>query len=130
MTGSLPTIGAWYPIGYHQGMDSMDASQLLRTARHESELTLRELAGRAGTSHSTLSAYENGSKVPSVATLERIVGAAGFALDTNLRRRYRIDGTLTRGDELEAVLELADQFPARHTLRLQAPVFPRLQPKN
>ncbi len=100
----------------------MTAAATLRRARHEAGMTLRQLAHRAGTSHSTLAAYEAGAKVPSVATLDRIVRAAGFALDLELRRR--IDDP-DRGGELEQVLELAAQFPARHHARLRFPVFGR-----
>ena len=110
----------WYPIRYHAWMIAKD---VLRTARQRSGLTLRQLASTAGTSHSTLSAYESGSKTPSTATLNRIVHAAGYALDASLRPRVRAAGGLSRGDELEAVLELAEAFPARHDARLNAPVF-------
>jgi transcriptional regulator with XRE-family HTH domain len=113
----------------------MDAAVLLRTVRSEAGLTLRELAAIAGTSHSTLSAYEHGAKTPTVDTLDRIVRAAGFALDTELRRRHRGDPALTRGDELVAVLRLAaafpvaefpvDTLPAGAAPRLDAPVFGR-----
>ena len=96
----------------------MTAGQVLQTARRRAGLSLRELAGRAGTSHSTLSAYETGAKAPSVATLERIVRAAGFALDLELVPRR------DRGRELEQVLELAAQFPARHDPHLRFPRFP------
>jgi transcriptional regulator with XRE-family HTH domain len=81
-------------------------------------MTLRELAARAGTSHSTLSAYEQGAKVPSVDTLARILRAAGFALDLELVPRP------DRGRELERVLELAAHFPARHSPTLDYPRFP------
>lgn len=79
----------------------------------------------AGTSHSTLAAYESGSKTPNVATLDRILHAAGFATEVTLHRRHRTAGGLTRGDELVAVLELAAAFPARHSQVLEAPVFGR-----
>ncbi len=102
----------------------MDAATTIRTARRRSGLTLRGLAARAGTSHSTIAAYESGSKVPNTATFERIVRAAGFAMDTTLHRRVEADG-LARGDELIAVLELAAQFPARHRPTLDCPVFGR-----
>lgn len=103
----------------------MNAATALSTARDRAGLSLRDLAERAGTSYSTLSAYENGRKVPNVQTLDRIVRAAGFETDVVLARRRR--STLvgaTRGDELAAVLELVEQFPARHTPHLEAPVFP------
>jgi transcriptional regulator with XRE-family HTH domain len=97
----------------------MISSRVLREARTRAGLTLRELASRAGTSHSTLSAYENGAKVPSVDTIERILRAAGFALDLELVPRAN-----DRGRELEAVLELASHFPARHDTDLRFPPFP------
>ncbi|HYF47473.1 MAG TPA: helix-turn-helix transcriptional regulator [Acidimicrobiales bacterium] len=97
----------------------MTAGRLLRRARDRAGLSLRELAARAGTSHSTLSAYETGAKVPSVTTLERILRAAGFALDLELVPRT------DRGQELERVLELAGHFPARHAPDLRYPPFPR-----
>ncbi len=56
----------------------------LRRVRLRSGLSLRALAARADTSHSTLSAYEAGRKVPTVETLDRIVRAAGFELGVEL----------------------------------------------
>jgi transcriptional regulator with XRE-family HTH domain len=97
----------------------MSAARALREARRRAGLTLRELADRAETSHSTLSAYESGRKVPTVGTLERILRAAGFALDLELTPRPP-----DRGRELAAVLELAGHFPARHADTLEFPRFP------
>ena len=87
-------------------------------------MSLRELARRAGTSHSAISAYEMGRRAPTTATLDRIVRAAGFVLDTTLCRRIYGDND-DRGAELEAVLLLAESFPARHSRELAAPVFGR-----
>lgn len=98
---------------------------LLKLARSSAGLTLRELGGAAGTSHSTLAAYESGSKTPTVATLHRVLDAAGFSVDVELHPRQRGSDTLPRGEELVAVLELAEAFPARHRARLHAPVFGR-----
>ena len=56
----------------------MDAAAVIRTARAGAGLSLRGLAGRAGTSHATLSAYEAGRVHPSIDTVGRIVGAAGY----------------------------------------------------
>ena len=103
----------------------MRADIVLRSVRERAGLTLRQLAARAGTSHSTLAAYESGSKVPTVGTLDRIVRAAGFAIDPELAPRIRGTAGLSRGDELAAVLELAAQFPARHSPTLTCPAFPR-----
>ncbi len=113
VSDSIPDL---YPVG-------VDAGLLIRTARARAGLTLRALGERAGTSHSTLAAYEAGRTVPNVDTLDRILGAAGFAADVTLERRIeRAD----RGNELAAVLELAAQFPARHTQLLTFPRFPPL----
>lgn len=104
----------------------MEAGAVSGRARQEADLTLRGLARRAGTSHATISAYESGRKVPTVETLDRIVRAAGFDLDGGLRPRMR--GTSVgehRGDELAAVLDLAEEFPARHDRVMAAPIFPR-----
>ncbi len=105
----------------------MDAASQLRTARSRAGLTLRELAARAGTSHATLSAYEHGTKVPTVDTFARVLDAAGFTVDPELTRRVVVDARtgLDRGEELAAVIELAEQFPARHARTLDAPVFGR-----
>ena len=86
---------------------------------------------RADTSHSALSAYESGRKVPTVATLDRVVRAAGLVLGDELVPAgagvaVGVDGADTdqaaRGRELIDVLELAALFPARHEPEL---VFPR-----
>jgi transcriptional regulator with XRE-family HTH domain len=103
----------------------MDAASTLRTARARSGLSLRRLARRAGTSHSTLAAYEAGRVVPSVATLERIVRAAGFELEVDLLRRVEPLDATARGRELLDALELAAQFPTRHRRTIEFPAFPR-----
>jgi len=105
----------------------VDAGRLIRSARQQAGLTLRELAVQAGTSHSTLAAYEAGRVAPNSDTLDRVLRAAGFAVDVELCRR--VDGPdgdrSARGRELIEVLELAAMFPARHEPTLQAPVFAR-----
>jgi len=101
----------------------MTADRTIRTARRRAGLSLRELAARAGTSHSTLSAYEAGVKVPTVETLTRIIRAAGFGLDLELSPRAGGPDLGDRGRELVEVLELAAQFPARHDPHLRFPKF-------
>ncbi|HYI62593.1 MAG TPA: helix-turn-helix transcriptional regulator [Acidimicrobiales bacterium] len=103
----------------------MDAGSLLRRARRRAGLSLRALAARAGTSHSTLAAYEAGRKEPGVDTLLRILRAAGFELGTDLRPAVGGPDPGARGRELVEVLELAALFPARHEPVLRAPVFGR-----
>ena len=105
----------------------VDAARTLRLARLGAGLSLRALAARAGTSHSTLAAYEAGRAVPRVDTLDRILRAAGYATDIEVSRRA--DATdadrRAKGEELEQALELAAMFPARHAARLRFPQFPR-----
>ena len=105
----------------------MNIHNVIRTARQQSGLTVNQLARLANTSHSALAAYESGSKVPKIETLERIVSAAGFAIDIHLEKRIRqhSSSTGTKGEELEQVLELVRQFPARPSKNLNAPIFGR-----
>ena len=58
----------------------MDAASAIRAARRRAGLTQGALAARAGTSQATVSAYESGRKQPSVATLDRLLAAAGSRL--------------------------------------------------
>jgi transcriptional regulator with XRE-family HTH domain len=61
----------------------MGAEELLKRARLAAGKTQVDIAWAAGTSRTTLSAYEHGRKSPTLDTAERIVEAAGFefALD-------------------------------------------------
>jgi transcriptional regulator with XRE-family HTH domain len=97
----------------------VNAATTLRAARRRARLSLRELADRAGTSHSTLAAYEAGRKVPTVDTFERILRAAGFVSAVELTPTVAAD----RGSELLEVLRLAERFPARHDPKLRFPRF-------
>jgi transcriptional regulator with XRE-family HTH domain len=101
----------------------MDAARLIGDARRMAGLTLRALAERAGTSHSTLVAYERGRKVPNVTTLDRILRAAGYAADVTLSRRIDDGDRSARGRELVEVLELAAMFPAQHSSTITYPRF-------
>jgi DNA-binding XRE family transcriptional regulator len=53
---------------------------LLEQARVEAGLSQDELAQRAGTSRTTISAYEHGRKSPTLATATRLLSSAGFEL--------------------------------------------------
>jgi transcriptional regulator with XRE-family HTH domain len=101
----------------------LTAATTLRLARRRAGLTLRALAERAGTSHSSLAAYESGSKVPRVDTLLRIVEAAGFVVEVDLAPRPPREDRVAKGEELAQALLLAAQFPARHARTLRFPVF-------
>jgi len=98
-------------------------AEVLSSARRHAGLSLRAAAARASTSHATLAAYEKGRKVPSISTYLRILESYGYAADIELSPRIREMDGYDRGEELEAVLELAEQFPARHTKTLRYPRF-------
>jgi transcriptional regulator with XRE-family HTH domain len=56
------------------------AGAIIRSARQHAELSLRELARRAKTSHATLSRYEDGTIEPSMSVVERVVDACGLEM--------------------------------------------------
>lgn len=61
---------------------------LVERARRAAGLSQAELARRAGTSRPTLSAYEHGRKSPTLATVVRLLAAAGFELEAVSRPRF------------------------------------------
>lgn len=106
----------------------MNVGEVLRSARLGAGLSQRQLAQRAGTSQATLSAYEHGHKEPSVATLGRLLAAAGAALTVApIERPVR---SPTRAELREAgrvfsqVIDLAAALPTRHEPTLR---YPRLR---
>jgi transcriptional regulator with XRE-family HTH domain len=100
----------------------MDVATLLSTTRRRAQLSQRELARRARTSAAAVCLYERGERVPRVDTLERLLAAAGAALSLDARLAPEID-LRARGEDLLAVLDLADRLPQRHAARLGFPPF-------
>jgi transcriptional regulator with XRE-family HTH domain len=101
----------------------MHAREIVREARQRAGLSQRLLAQRAGTSHSTLAAYETGAKVPTLHTLLRVVEGAGFRLEMRVAAVAPFDDRRERGAELARVLELAELFPAKHDDELAYPLL-------
>jgi transcriptional regulator with XRE-family HTH domain len=101
----------------------VDIDLTLRGVRQRALISLRQLGARAHTSHAAIAAYEAGRVAPTSDTVGRIVRAAGFELEASLVRA--VPGHEGRGQELFDVLELAEQFPARHHRSLQCPRFGR-----
>ena len=77
-------------IRYNGSMDSAEAGRLLRRARREAGLSQVELAERAAVSQSVVSAYESGSRQPSVPTLARLVAATGLEFEMRARRPHLV----------------------------------------
>ena len=67
-------------------MSDVLAGSLLRQARRRAHLSQVELARRAGVTQSVVSAYESGTRQPSLPTLARLVSATGLDLDVRVRR--------------------------------------------
>ena len=106
----------------------MEAAKALRDAREVSGLSRRALARRAGTSAATLAAYESGRVVPSVAVFARIVDAAG--LTPTLTLSPTVPDEDERARELEALLDLADQFEWADRGSLRYPILANLNPRR
>jgi transcriptional regulator with XRE-family HTH domain len=105
----------------------MDAGATLQAARALAGLTQADLAARTGTSQATISAYENGSKQPSVATFSRLLAATGTRLTvepTAAPVAEPSSAELERaGETLAQVIALAEALPVEHEPTLR---FPRL----
>jgi transcriptional regulator with XRE-family HTH domain len=108
----------------------MDVGSILRDARRQARLSQAELAARTGTSQPTISAYENGTKEPSLQTLERLLAAAGLRL-TVAPREGRSPRSPTRAQLASAsrrlldVIALAEELPVDHERTLRYPRVPR-----
>lgn len=78
----------------------VSSGSLLREARRRAAMSQVELGKRAGVTQSVISAYESGSRQPSLVTLERLVAATGLEVDVQLRRPAsrlaRLSGPLGR----------------------------------
>lgn len=100
------------------------AASVIRRARTQAGLSQRELAHRAATSQPAVARIENGQASPTVATLQRLVAAAGYDLRVELvptaapdpvieTYKRGVDRTLLREnlrrsiqDRLQSLLEL------------------------
>jgi transcriptional regulator with XRE-family HTH domain len=103
----------------------MDISHALRDARRSAGISQSELARLTRTSQATISAYENGVKEPSVATLGRLLAALGAQLAVVPGPAAVIPPSpreLARsGRRLAQVIELAEALPHRFDPELEVP---------
>ena len=100
----------------------MDAASIISAVKRRTRLTGKELAARAGTSASTLSAYERGVVVPSVATLDRIIRSSGLVAFVELLESpsARVPNTT-----IEELLAFVDHAPSTRSVKLIAPIWPQ-----
>lgn len=117
------------PLAHSRPAEPLHGAVLdtINRAIANSNRSLRDIAARAGTSHPTLIAYRKGRKTPSATNFLKLLEACGFSTDIQLHQRIREANGLSRGDELAAVLRLAEQFPATHKATLKCPVFRRVK---
>jgi len=88
-------------------MTTADAAKLVKTARREARLTQRELARKAHTAQSVVARIELGETSPTLDTLTRILGAAGFRLSPELRRIPKLDRSEL--DDVPRILRLTPE---------------------
>lgn len=77
---SLQQLGGQYTY-----FDMKTISTIVRGTRLDAGLTQDALAHRAGTSQPAVAAYESGRRVPTLATLTRLLGACGHELVVDSR---------------------------------------------
>jgi transcriptional regulator with XRE-family HTH domain len=83
--------------------------RLVRDARRAAELSQGELAERAGTTQGVVSAIEKGTRAPSIPMVERLLEAAGCALELATAPLWeRIDAMLDRASATPQEERLAD----------------------
>ena len=82
------------------------ASALLRQARQAASVPQREVAARVGVQQSVVSAYEDGGREPSLATLSSPVEACGVTLEVHLTAATscRPEAARARSDQSDAGL--------------------------
>jgi transcriptional regulator with XRE-family HTH domain len=95
----------------------MEIVTLVRDARHAAGITQLELASRAGTAQSAVAAYESGSRTPSLATLERLLGACEYDVELNARPRVR-RGATSLAELAQTIADDLQQGRERDALRL------------
>lgn len=92
----------------------MAGSNVLERARRGAGLSQQELAERARTSRTAVSAYEHGRKSPSLGTVERLLAASGYELD--LRPRLSFRAVTGRRGRRYAVPDRLSRLPVEQAL--------------
>lgn len=90
------------------------AELLLSRVRRLAGLSQEDLARRAGTSRTAVSAYEHGRKSPALDTVDRLLSAAGYELD--VRQRVEFVGVPAGRGRVVRVPTLLPQLPVEQAL--------------
>jgi ribosome-binding protein aMBF1 (putative translation factor) len=75
LAAMTPVERAVYDLAAAEAEMKLELADLVYNARHEVGISQAELAARAGTHQSVISAIENGAQVPTVPTLLRLAHA-------------------------------------------------------
>jgi transcriptional regulator with XRE-family HTH domain len=78
------------------------AGRMVREARGRASLTQRQLAAKAGIPQETIARIERGRADPRVKTLDRLLEACGYGLETMPRLGIGVDRT-----QIDALLRLS-----------------------
>lgn len=102
----------------------MHANVLLRNARRSRSLSQAELGARSGVAQSAVSSIENGTRTPTMETLERLLASTGHSLIAIPTRRsdaataaVTIGDAIRSGDDARALrtfIQLNDDLAAEH----------------
>jgi transcriptional regulator with XRE-family HTH domain len=99
----------------------MAGTTVLRRVRQAAGLSQDELARRAGTSRTAVSAYEHGRKSPSLDTVERLLTAAAYELDARPRVEF-VAVAGARGRTMPVPNHLPQLSPERALARVELPL--------
>jgi len=103
-------------------LDASPAAALLQLARLKGGLSQRELAERAAVPPTMISAYERGRRDPTLATLLRLLRAAGFELRMTLEPLDDHDAVLGELEERRSPAERARRDRQIETWRRARPL--------
>jgi len=99
----------------------VSAATLITRVRLQCGYSQAELARRSGVPRTSVNAYERGRRMPTSATLVRLVEACGYMLDVRPRQQVEEQAAARA---LEQVLDLAELLPARRRDALAFPPLP------
>ncbi|MFN2604386.1 MAG: helix-turn-helix transcriptional regulator [Gemmatimonadaceae bacterium] len=92
------------------------AANLLKTARTAAGLSQRQLAKKARTAQSVVARIELGERNPSLATLTRLLKAAGFSWSAELQRIPVIDPQML--DDVPRILRMTPEERLREVAQV------------
>lgn len=87
---------------YSIRVNTLDSAVIISSVRRKAGLSQEELARRAGTSQPAVARYESGKSSPSTSTLLRLLRAAGYDLEVQIRKASAADLSGTRARKVRS----------------------------